>query len=242
MIFRLLFSIVLASLFTSCAQVPPSSVTLSHSIADDVASMQNAHRDFVNYYFDNLEQQANKFIDDFYRPRLIQQVIEQDVAKFKDPAKKQQSLFNAIQEAFVSNKGLSAAELQTSQSNAMAGMQIFYSTIDRKVQQERGKLISPLRQQRQELLSDLEKNYTNIIKKNAAITALLSSVVDVHETQQEILSIAGIDKNLREEAATRLAGLSDKLADMQAKVEDGSAKVGDIEEAINKFKQKIGRD
>ena len=192
-----------ASLMIGCAQLPQSSVTLSSSIGDDVLSMQRAHKEFINYYYDSLENQANDLIDNKYRPSLLRQVIEQDVAVFKDPARKNNSLFNAIQEAFVDNQGLSQSELEEIQSNAMAGMKIFYTKINGKVEFERTQLIEPLRHQRQDLVARVDSNYSNIIRKNTAITALLNSIVEVHETQQELFSMAGVDENVRIKVISR---------------------------------------
>jgi hypothetical protein len=204
--------------------------------------MQKAHKQFVDYYYNNLEQKANELIDKMYRPSLIRQVIEQDVAKFKTPGKKHQSLFNAIQEAFVNNRNLSPAELELAQSNAMAGMKIFFTKIDKKVEIERKKLLDPLKQQRQTLLGKIDANYINIIKKNAAITALLNSVVKVHDTQQQLFSMAGVDENLREETGNALANLSDEVEEILGKVDDRTAQVKDVESAINKFKGLINKD
>lgn len=242
MIFRFLPFIVLIFLMGACAQVPQSSVTLSNSIADDVVSMQKAHKDFINYYYDNLEQQANNLIDSKYRPSLIRQVIEQDVATFRDPVKKDESLFNAIQEAFVNNQNLSQSDLEIAQSNAMAGMKIFYTEIDKKVELERKKLLDPLKQQRRELLGKVDANYMTIIKKNAAITALLNSIIEVHETQQQLFSMAGIEVNVREDVGNKLANIADKVEEMQSKVDDRTAQVKDIENAINEFRKIISKD
>jgi len=242
MTLRFLAFIVMVSLIVGCAQVPQSSVKLSNSIADDVVSMQKAHKGFINYYYDRLEQQANDLIDNKYRPSLIRRVIEQDAAKFRDPGKKNQSLFNAIQEAFVDNQNLSQSDLAIAQSNAMAGMKIFYTKIDKKVELERKKLLDPLRQQRQELLGNVDANYTNIIKKNAAITALLNSVIEVHETQQQLFSMAGVEENVREEVGNELSILADKVEEIQGKVDDRTAQVEDVENAINEFKKLISKD
>ena len=239
MVFRFFVFTALVFLLGGCAQVPQSSVTLSNSIADDMVSMQKAHKEFINYYYDSLEQQANSLIDNKYRPSLIRLVIEQDVAIFRVPEKKNKSLFNAIQEAFVDNDNLSQSDLATAQSNAMAGMKIFYTKIDKKVETERKKLLDPLRQQRQKLLANIDANYANIIKKNAAITALLNSVVDVHETQQQLFSMAGVEENVREEVGNKLSNLADKIEEIQDKVDDRTAQVEDVENAINKFKEII---
>lgn len=219
--------------------MPQSSVALSNSIADDMVTMQKAHKEFVNYYYNSLEQQANNLIDNKYRPSLIRQIIEQDVAIFRVPEKKEQSLFNAIQEAFIDNNNLTQMDLATAQSNAMIGMKIFYTKIDRKVESERNKLLNPLKQQRQKLLVTIDVNYTNIIKKNAAITALLNSVVEVHETQQQLYTMVGVEENVRDEVGNKLSNLADKIEEIQELVDDKTAQVEDVENAINKFKQII---
>lgn len=242
MVSRFIVFTLFISLVCGCAQVPQSSVTLSNSIADDMVSMQKAHKKFVNYYYDRLEQQANSLIDNKYRPSLIRQVIEQDVAKFKVSDKKHQSLFNAIQEAFINNQKLNENELAIAQSNAMAGMKIFYTMIDKKVETERKKLLDPIGQQRQKLLGSIDENYMNIIKKNAAITALLNSVIEVHETQQQLYSMAGVEENVREEVGNNLSELADKVEEIQGNVDGRTAQVEDVEKAINAFKNIIGND
>ena len=242
MALRFLAFLALISLIGSCASVPQSSVVLSNSIADDVASMQKAHKQFINYYYNGLEQQANDLIDNKYRPSLIRQVIELDVGKFKDPNKKNQSLFNAIQEAFVDNQNLGPNDLALAQSNAMAGMKIFYTKIDKKVELERKQLLDPLKQQRQDLLGKIDANYNNIIKKSTAITALLSSVTDVHETQQQLFAMAGVEENVREEVGNELATLADKVEEIQGKVDNRTSQVEDVENAINEFKDLISKD
>jgi len=140
------------------------------------------------------------------------------------------------------NRYLMQSDLAIAQSNAMAGMKIFYTKIDKKVELERKKLLDPLRQQRQELLGNVDANYTNIIKKNAAITALLNSVIEVHETQQQLFSMAGVEENVREEVGNELSILADKVEEIQGKVDDRTAQVEDVENAINEFKKLINKD
>jgi len=241
-ILRFSLFIILVSLLGGCAQVPQSSVILSNSIADDLVSMQKAHKKFINYYYDGLESQANVLIDNKYRPSLIRQVIELDVANFKDPDKKNQSLFNAIQEAFIENQNLSQSELAIVQSNAMAGMKIFYPKIDKKVELERKKLLDPLREQRQELLGNIDANYADIIKKNATVTALLNSVIEVHETQQQLFQMAGVEENVRDKVGNELTNLADKIEEIQGKVDDRTSQVKDVENAINEFKKLVSND
>jgi hypothetical protein len=237
--FRVLTFIVLNLFFVGCAQFPQSSVTLSNSIAADVLSMQIAHKNFINYYFDNLEKQANDLINSKYRPSLLRKIIEQDVAKFSNSATKEQSLFNAIQVAFINNQNLSQNDLEKIQSNAMAGLKIFYTKIDEKVELERKNLLNPLEQQRLDLLSTVDANYANIIKKNAAITALLNSIVKVNETQQKLFEMAGIKENVSKEVGSKLADLSGKIEEIQSKLDKGNSQVEEVENAINELKKTI---
>ena len=201
--------------------------------------MQKANKAFVNYYFDSLEKQANDLIDNEYRPSLIRQLIEMDVARFKDPAQKDQSLFNAIQVAFIDNHGMSPAQLAQAQSDAMAGMKVFYTRIDAKVEAERRQLLAPLRQQRQQLLAELDANYMNIIRKNATVTALLSSVVKVHQTQQQLLAAAGANPDLRTTIGDKLASLSNQIDKIQAQVNGKTTQVTEVENAINAFRKRL---
>lgn len=239
MINRVFLCITLIFLIGGCAQVPQSSVTLSNSIGDDMVSMQKAHKDFINYYYDSLEQQANDLIDNKYRPSLIRKVIDQDVDRFRTQESKHQSLFNAIQEAFIDNENMSSSELEIAQSNALAGMKILYTKIDKKVEDERKQILDVLKEQRQSLLARVDENYINIMKKNAAITSLLSSVIDVHETQQQLFSMAGVKENVNEVVGDKLARLSDEIEVIQGEVDDRAAQVDDVEKAIDKFKKLI---
>lgn len=239
---RFLLIFVLFLFESGCAQLPQSSVVLSNSISDDVVSMQKAHKEFINYYYDGLDKQANDLIDNKYRPSLIRQVIEYDTEKFKDPKKKHLSLFGAVQKAFIDNKKQNKRSIELAQSNAMAGMKIFYTKIDKKVELKRRQLLDPLKQQRQALIGRVDSNYSNIIKKNTAITALLNSIVEVHETQQELFSMAGAKENLRNKVGGELSNLANKIDEIKDKIDDKSSKVQEVEETINKFKKLIGKD
>ena len=122
----------------------------------------------------------------------------------------------------------------------MQGMKIFYTKIDRKVEMERKALLDPLRRQRTTLLSNIDENYANIVRKNAAITGLLSSITEVHETQQQLYEMAGGDGDIREQTGEKLAELADNIARIQEKVDEGTSGVGEIEAAIAEFKRAIG--
>lgn len=225
---------------TGCAQVPPSSVTLSNSIAEDVTAMQKAHKDFVNYYFDDVERKATHLLNN-YRQALIEEVLKQDAATYQNPKTRENSLFNAVQEAYILSDKISPEERKQRQENALSGVHILYSSIDKSVERKRLQLFAELKHDREQFLTDLDAHYQNVLRKNEAITSLLSSVVKVHGSQQEVAAMVGIEKNLREELGNKLAKLSDKAREIHAEVNEKSEKLEDIEKAFSKLKEIIKR-
>lgn len=200
--------------------------------------MSQAHIDFVNGYFDELEENVNRLIDDQYRPFIISRVLEQDVDAFKsdDPQTKEQSIFNAIQIAFVDNQELSHSQKAKAQSDALLGMKFLYSGIDEQVEKKRNSLLSPLKKQRHTFLTAIRANYDVIIRKNAVLTGLLASIVDVHEAQANILEEAGLDRDLRSKVGLGLEKLSKTVTDLRSGVESASGEISNIE---NQFKETV---
>lgn len=227
-------------LAAGCAQVPPSSVSLSSSIGEDVTAMQQAHKAFVNFYYDNMQKQADSLIAN-YREGLIREITRQDAAVYANPRTRQDSLFNAVQQAFVNNRRLSEEERQQQQENALLGMVFFYDKIDKQVEKKKKQLLIPLQAQREQFLTELDGHYATILRKNSAITELLSSVVKVHGSQQQLAEMAGAKDNLRQELGEKLAKLSSKASQLQAEVDDKATKVEDVEKAIAKFKEILNR-
>ena len=88
-------------------------------------------------------------------------------------------------------------------------------------------------------MSDINANYNNLTTKNSTITALLSSISETQDTQQEILKAVGVNENLRADVGTKLTDLSAKVNQLQSQVNSGSDKVSDIEGAIDNFRKAI---
>ena len=233
---------VTAMFLVGCAQVPQSSVTLSNSIGEDIVSMKAAHKQFVDYYYDNLEAQANELIDSRYRPQLLRRVIEQDVATYKSPETTDKSLFNAIHVAFVDNESIDVRELDDAQSDALEGIKRLYIAIDKKVEVERRKLLDPLRSQRSRLLERMDKNYANMIQKNSAVTALLNSVVRIHQTQHRLFEMVGVEQDVRANAAALIKDVADVVGGAQEGVDDAASLVDGMEEAIENLGAELERN
>lgn len=236
---NLLSIVVTCSCIISCAQVPESSVTLSQSIGKDIQTMSEAHSRFANAYFDELEKSVNDFIDNVYAPAVIKASIDKDLADSKSEESKGDSAFFWIETAFLKQDTLTPSELEYAQSSALQAMQVFHSTIYEQVEEKRSGLLTSLRKKRQSLLTDLQSNYDNMMRKNAAVSGLLSSVVDVYNTQELVLEEMGVDPKLRTKLGTSLASLSNQVDAFRQKVDNKATTVEDIKAQIDQLQSTL---
>lgn len=231
----------LCLLVYGCAQVPASSIILSDAIGRDIQSMSQAHAQFVNAYFDELEEKANHFINKVYAPALIEGVIKEDLALYHSSHQedKDGSMTYGFVQGFINPDGLNGDALVSAQGNALIGMNYFYQDIFERIESKRHSLLMPIRTKRTDLLAAIQANYENTLKKNATITALLSSVSEVYATQDSALEALGVDPTLRQTLAQQLAGLSAKAATLQSAMDGKYQKLSDIEQKIRHVTEQL---
>lgn len=220
-------------LISGCAQLPPDTVKLSNSISTDIQTMSDAHLAFVNYYFDNAEKQVNDFVENHYKPTYIRNEIKLDKQDAEDPANQQFSVIYMLPVAFKDDADPKA------QDYTLQLMGSFIKGIYDQVEKYKVSLLAPLKLQRKTLIAELNSHYANIQNKNATITAMLSSVVEVHESQQELLSMFDIDPNLRVKVGSKLADISTTINDFSTKIDDKSDDLSKIEQKFDDLKSKL---
>jgi hypothetical protein len=239
-------------IISGCAQLPASTVQLSNSMSNDITDMRSAHVEFVNMYMDSLENQVNQFIDNKYKPEYLSSMMDKQYKSFlsKDTSERESSLAYGLMLAFSGKtdenqpdggpKNIKQqAELNQLQANVLEVMNVFMANIESHVESKRDELLDPLNNQRAILLSSINNNYNNIIKKNSVITALISSISDVHDTQQELLEMLGVKQNVRVEAGTKLAKLSDKVKGLDTKVKNAEGKVMSAQDKFKSLSETI---
>ncbi|TRY30653.1 hypothetical protein [Aliiglaciecola sp. M165] len=236
---KVLFYAFLIWLISGCAQVPPSSVTVSQSIGNDVLSMSQAHAAFVNAYFDELEKEINDLIDNKYAPELIADSVKEHKEWYEDSNDKDASIIYAIEEAFVNTNEKSNEQIVSETNGALLGLQYFFEIINEDVAKRRSQLLTPIREKRNQLLNAIDANYQNIIRKNATITGLLSSVVEVHEAQDKILSELGFEEGMRGKVGNSISQISNAMKDFRSKVEARSNTVTDIEKGFDELSSNL---
>lgn len=211
---------IMALLFvfvTGCAQVPEQSVELSATVGRDVAAIKESHIALVNIYYDNLITNINQFVDDVYLPYQIQKTLED--GDIREP------LMDSIQNA--SRPDDSGKE----QKNAFEFLKIFHTIVYTEVEDYRKLKLAPVLKQKQDLLTNIDKAYSQVLYANQIVTGHLSSIVKVHDAQNEFLAEFDIH-DLRTTLGTDAATLNSKIVELT----DKAKKAGDdVDEYVSKF-------
>lgn len=184
-------SALLAAL--ACASTPKQAIELSATVGRDLAAVHDAHVALAKRYFDRMDADVNSFVDQTYRPF----VIERSIRNFK--------LLDRIVHP---PEGADAVDV----------MGLFVGSLTRDVEQYRADLLTPIHQQRDKVLTSLEDAYRRIQDGNSVITGHLASLVAVQDAQDHALAEAGL-QGLRERLVDSSANASDQLADLVRKTE-----------------------
>jgi hypothetical protein len=112
-------------------------------------------------------------------------------------------------------------------------MQDFLSAADSQIKKKREELMNPIVTQETQVLLKIDQSYQNAIYANSTITAYLSSIRKVKETQQEALSLIGL-KGMDSIVTTRLLQLSEGVKEAIQKGKEIDTKSDD---AMNQIKE-----
>lgn len=230
----LIFIILL--LLSGCAQVPTQSIELSTTVGRDIAKMHQAHLQAIELLYSRMRSDVNTFIDDTYLPYAIKEVLDKDRLR---QTRHQTSFIDII------STGLAPNATAKKQKEAMGAMQIVVTNVTRSVDRQRKLLIDSLDQQQKALLASINRSYLAIHQANAIVTGHLSSIAQVHDAQNELLSEIGMETDIDEYIATKLTQASNDIAQLTQKTQNKIEDMGGIEkvrkqlqDAIEKLKVK----
>lgn len=192
---------------TACAQVPREAVDLSATIGRDVAELQRAHRETALLLFQRMRDDIDRFVDDVYAPYQINAVMARqfELANSQDPAERRQSLLLAVQAAFQPG-----ADTQL-QQNVLRAFELMVQRVRNDVEGLRSELHASIDSQQSDLLSRIDRSYSQIHYANSIVTGHLSSIVAVNEAQNEVLDAIGLN-GLTDKIATSISNMSDSVA------------------------------
>lgn len=176
-------TLTIISLFTACASIPKETVTLSKTLGNDLEVLHNAHRNIIEIHFNKIEEDINSFINDIYAPFVIHYVLKNELANY---IAGKPSLYGTIELAG-KQEGKSESE------NALNEMTDFQNAARKQIESKRNELLSPILKQKAEIIKAVNESYEHAIYANSTITAYLQSLQKVKATQQEVLSVIGIE-------------------------------------------------
>ncbi|MBW1729467.1 MAG: hypothetical protein JRH08_03315 [Deltaproteobacteria bacterium] len=199
---------------SACAQVPKESVELSVTVGRDLAEVHRAHRELAIEYFDCVKKDINEFIDEVYRPYMIQKTM----ADFR--------LLQRIQRAV--ERG--------DETRAFNIMKLFVSLLSEQIENYRKELLQNISKQESEVLLAIDDSYQKIQNANAIVAGHLASIRKVHDTQAELLSRTKLE-GLREEIAGRAGEFSDKISEIILKARKANETIDKVEDRMKAIKE-----
>lgn len=227
---KILTVIFSSLLLVSCASIPKETVILSKTIGSDLQILHDSHRNMVQLYYDGIKLNINTFIDDVYAPFVIHHVLEVELNKYKGG---ESSIYGIIENA--EKKG---GKDETEE--ALNIMLEFQEAANQQINEKKNELLSPILQQEREILSAIDQSYQNTIYANTTLTTYLVSVRKINESQNEALSIVGLN-GLDTTVTNRLVELSGFIDMVLEKGEKINIKSNEaqqqIEDIVNKIKE-----
>ena len=180
---RIISSIFIISFFAACISIPKEAVTLSQRLGSDLKVLQNSHQNLVHLYYGKIKTDIDSFIEQVYAPYIIHYTLKTDLSNYKAGY---ESLFGAIKLA-----GEMDGEKEA--KDAMQFMLEFQDAIRTDIEKERKELLDPIVKQESDIIFAINQSYNQIIGANSTITEHLMAVRKIKETQQKVLSLAGIE-------------------------------------------------
>lgn len=228
-------ALVAAMAAAACAQVPKQSVELSATVGRDLTTVYQAHRQLAEILFTRMRRDVNRFVDGVYAPFQIRNVMnrQRELATSDDPEDRSKALFLALGAAFQPD---ASPQLQ---ENVLRAMDAMVRKIRSDVESMRKELLDPLNAQETEVLGSIDRAYQQLHYANSIVTGHLASVVEVHETQAELLEAVGVERDLRAVVGESLANASQQIGALVEAAESADDKLGQAQQNADKLRQAV---
>lgn len=223
---------IFITVLAGCAQVPTQSVELSATVGRDIEKMHKAHVQTIAVLYSRMRADVNKFVDDVYTPYAINEAIKKDRNRL---AEGKLSFIDMISVGFTEDASTKQQE------RALGAMKVLVSNVTKSVERQRKLLLDNLNGQENELLKSTNRSYLAIHQANSIVTGHLASVVKVHDAQENLLNEVGIEADIDEYIATKLAKASDEIAEFTNKSKKEIDDIGGVEGAQAKLQDTINK-
>lgn len=181
-------------------------------------------------YYGKIKTDINTFIDEVYAPYIIHYVLQTELDKYKNG---EASLYSIIETTGKVN-GKNETE------EALSVMLEFQEAANSQITAKRNELLKPVLEQEREVLNAIDFSYKNTMYANSTLTAYLTSLCQVKESQKEALSIASLE-GLDESVTNKLVKLAELVDTALKEGEKIDVKTDEayqqIENIVNKIKE-----
>lgn len=174
--------LIVSSILISCVSLPRETVTLSKILGNDLVVLHDSHRQLTALYFRQIKDDINLFVDDVYSPFVIHYVLNVEMERYRAG---EASLFRSIENA-ATTEGIARSE------EALNTMLEFQQAANAQIQTMRDELLEPILKQEMQVIDAINKSYEQAIRANLTISGYLESARKVKESQQETLSLVGL--------------------------------------------------
>lgn len=206
-----------------CASVPPESVKLSSTVGQQLLEIKRSHEAYINMVYNQMETQANQAVDNVYGPALIGAALNGASGKILiahlDAGK---------------NGGTDAQE-------AILFVSAFLSNIRNKVESQRAVVLQPIKDHHAAALANVDAAWSQVLQGNATITAYLTSLVKLRDTQDQLFAAAGLP-DIQTKTADALTEASNDINSITNKAKEKDADLtqlnSDLQNAVDKLKKK----
>jgi hypothetical protein len=194
-----IFKVILfAILLDGCATVPQETVELSYVMEENIVALKTSYITLVNTHFDLLEKIRIDYLENEWIPEFIKEWVTNgrliDIASGK-------VIWSDERNDFIQpERGMEMQGLLTS-ATSWANAAIDNIGVKRK------ELISPLENQRKELLAIVEEGFERLLRGSMAITAHLNSIRKIKEVQNRTFDVLKLSE-LQKEIDKRLHDIS----------------------------------
>lgn len=194
-----IFKVVLLTiLLGGCATVPQETVELSYVMEENIAALKTSYIVLVNNHFDLLEKVRITYLENEWIPKFVEEWVAN--GRLLDIASGMVVWSDERNDFIQPERGMERQGLLSST--------VFWAKAAVELIEERRQvLISPLEDQRKELLLVVEEEFDLLLRGNVAITAHLNSIRKVQEFQNKTFESLNIG-DLKKEIDKRLLDIS----------------------------------
>lgn len=211
-----------------CVSIPKETIVLSETLEKDIAVLQKSHLQMATIHFNDMEDKINIFVDDVYAPFIINHVLKDELQEYQagNP-----SIYTSLMKAGESNdKEVTAKALQE--------MAEFVKDAQDQIEEKRKEMLLPVQQRKREVTQAITISYNNAINANTTLTAYLRSVQKVKDSQEQVLSMLGLE-NIDTKISDNLVRISDEISLLNDKAKKVDAESDEAYEKLNEISEKI---